>query len=88
MIIYARNNPLEFNKLFNDENLKIRNLAVRAIEEGILILKGDQRTVVWAGKKDKTVMVAPFGENVYSALALFFKTDEGLDVMQNNTNKL
>jgi len=88
MIIYARNNPVEFNNLLNDENLKLRNLAVRAIEEGVLILKGDQRTVVWAGQKDKTVMVAPFGENVYSALALFFKTDEGLDVMQNITNKL
>ena len=33
-------------------------------------------------------MVAPFGENVYSSLGLFFKTDEGLDVLQNITNKL
>ena len=88
MLIYARNNPKEFLDLLDDENLKLRNLAVRAVEENILRIKDDGRTVVWADDKKTKVAIAPYGENVYSALAMFFKTDEGLDVMQNITNKL
>ena len=88
MIIWARNNPGEFMDLLNDENLKLRNLAVRSVEMGILHIKDDNRTVTWASDKRQKVMIAPFGENVYSALASFFKTDEGLDVLQNITNKL
>lgn len=88
MILWAKRNPEEFMSLIDDENLKLRNLAVRAVEMNILHIKGDNRTVTWASDKRNKIMVAPFGENVYSALALFFKTDEGLDVLQNITNKL
>ena len=88
MIIWAKKNPSEFMNLINDENLKLRNLAVRAVEMNILHIKQDNRTVVWGDNKKEQIIVAPYGENVYSALALFFKTDEGLDVLQNITNKL
>lgn len=88
MILWAKKNPTEFMNLINDENLKLRNLAVRAVEMNILHIKQDNRTVVWGDNKKEQIIVAPYGENVYSALALFFKTDEGLDVLQNITNKL
>jgi hypothetical protein len=88
MIIWAKNNSAEFMNLINDENLKLRNLAVRAVEMNVLHIKQDNRTVVWGDNKKEKVLVAPFGENVYSSLALFFKTDEGLDVLQKVTNKL
>ena len=88
MIIYARNNPKEFLDLINDENLKLRNLAVRAVEEGVLSIKDDGRTIVRADDTSKKVLVAPYGENVYQALGMYFKTDVGLDVMQNIVNKL
>jgi hypothetical protein len=88
MIIWAKKHPSEFMSLLNDENLKLRNIAVRAVEQGILHINSDNRTVVWKDKKKEKIMVAPFGENVYSSLGLFFKTDEGLDVLQNITNKL
>lgn len=88
MLIWARNNPKEFMTLIEDENLKLRNIAVRAVEMGILHIKDDNRTVVWGDDKRQKVVVVPFGENVYSALGMFFKTDEGLDVLQKITNKL
>tara|TARA_R110001632_G_scaffold76596_1_gene173764 strand:- start:3562 stop:4338 length:777 start_codon:yes stop_codon:yes gene_type:complete len=88
MIIWAGNNSEEFMDLLNDENLKLRNLAVRAVEMNILSVKSDNRTVVWGDKKSQKVIVVPYGENVYSGLALFFKTDEGLDVLQKITNSL
>jgi len=88
MLIYARNNPEEFIELTNDENISLRNAAVRAAEMGIIKIGDDQRTVSWVkGKKGKIITV-PYGENVYSALAVYFKTDEGLDVLQKITNQL
>lgn len=88
MILWAKKNPGEFMSLVDDENLKLRNVAVRAVDMGLLYIKDDNRTVTWASDKRSKIMIAPFGENVYSALAMFFKTDEGLDVLQNITNKL
>jgi len=53
MLIYARNNPEQFIELANDENISLRNAAVRAVEMGILKIGDDQRTVSWAkGKKE------------------------------------
>lgn len=88
MLNYARKNPKEFMTIANDENIKLRNLAVRAVEGGILYIQDDNLTVCWNDKKKEKILVAPFGENVYSSLAKFFKTNEGIDVMQAIINKL
>lgn len=88
MIIWAKNNPKEFMTLLDDENIRLRNVAVRAVEMKILHIKDDNRTVVWEKDKRQKVTVVPYGENVYSGLAAFFKTDEGLDVLQKITNEL
>jgi hypothetical protein len=88
MLIWAKNNPSLTFDILNDENIKLRNIAVRAVESNILFVKDDQRTVVWSDDKRQKVLAAPYGENVYSALAAYFKTDEGLDVMQKIVNLL
>lgn len=88
MLIFARQSPEEFMQLTQDENLNLRNAAVRAVEMGIIAIGDDQRTVSWSGKKKGKIITVPYGENVYSALAVFFKTDEGLDVLQSITNQL
>jgi len=90
MLIYARNNPKEFMSLVNDESLKLRNIAVRAVDMGIISITEDGRTVSWNEKegKNKKIITVPFGENAYSALSAFFMTDEGMDVLSNISNKL
>jgi len=85
---YARKNPKEFMNIANDENIKLRNVAIRAVEEGLLFVHDDGATVSWADSKEEKIIIAPFGQNVYSELAKFFKTDEGLNVMQAIVNKL
>lgn len=88
MLLFAKSNPQEFMALANDDNLKLRNLAIRAQEFGIISISGDNRTVYWNDKAKEKIITVPFGENVYSALASFFKTDEGNDVLQGIQNKL
>jgi hypothetical protein len=42
-------------------------------------LSQDQRTFTY-GDTNRKVMTVPFDEHPYSALAAFFKTDEGMEV--------
>jgi len=88
MLMYAKNEPEEFISLANDDNIKLRNIAVRAHEFGIIGISKDNRTVFWNDKSKEKIITVPFGENVFSALATFFKTDDGNDVLQGITNKL
>jgi len=88
MLIFARQNPDKFIDLANDENINLRNIAIRAVEMGVIALKEDQRTVYWNNKTKEKIITVPYGENAYSALAAFFKTDEGLDVLQSINNSL
>jgi len=79
LINIARKNPKLFLELANDENVNIRNIGIRAVETGIIKLSPDQRTFTW-GSTDRQLATVPYEENPYSALAAYFKTDDGIDV--------
>ena len=68
LYMFARNNPILFLELVNDENVMLRNLAVKAAEMGVIKLSQDQRTFAW-GSNNKKLMTVPFDENPYSAFA-------------------
>ena len=40
------------------------------------------------GSTDRKLITVPFDENPYSALAAYFKTDDGIEVFQNIEKKL
>lgn len=88
MLYYARTSPVEFLDLANDPDIKLRNLAIRSIDAGILALKDDNRTIYWNDKNQQTILQVKFGENAVAALSSFFKTDEGMDVMEGIVKKL
>jgi hypothetical protein len=79
LLLYARQNPSMFLELVNDENVMLRNFGIRAAEMKIIKLSQDQRTFMW-GSNDRKLMTVPFDEHPYSALAAWFKTDEGMEV--------
>ena len=87
LILFSKHNPKLFLELANDENIAVRNIAVKAVEAGILGLAPDQRTFIWKSTGRK-VMTVPFDENPYSALAAFFKTDEGIEIFQTIEKRL
>ena len=88
MLIFARQNPAQFIDLTKDENINLRNIAVRAAEMGVIFIDDDGRTVRWNDAKKEKIITIPYGENVYSALAVYFKTDEGLDTLQAINNSI
>ena len=87
LLLYARNNPELFLDLLNDDNIVLRNFGIRATELGILKLSSDQRTFMW-GSNDRKLMNIPFDEHPYSALAAWFKTDEGMNIYTNIEKQL
>jgi hypothetical protein len=87
LLLFAKNNPKLFVELANDENVQLRNVAIVACENGIILLSQDQRTFTW-GSNGRKLMNIPFDENPYSAMAAWFKTDEGVEVYKSIEKKL
>ena len=87
LLLYAKRNPGLFLDLVNDDNVQLRNFGIKATEMGILKLSADQRTFSW-GSNDRKLMNVPFDEHPYSALAAWFKTDEGMEIYSNIEKRL
>ena len=86
-LLFARRNPRLFLELVSDDNVQLRNFGIRATELGIIKLSGDQRNFLW-GSNDRKLMTVPFDEHPYSALAAWFKTDEGMEIYSNIEKRL
>ncbi|MDA9271898.1 hypothetical protein N9Q93_00655 [bacterium] len=82
LMLFAKRNPHLFMELANDDNVHLRNIAIKASEMGIIKLSQDQRTFTW-GSNGRKLMTVPFDENPYSAMAAYFKTDEGVEVFRS-----
>ena len=82
LYIFAKRNPVLFLDLVNDDNVVLRNLAIKAREMGVINLSQDQRSFTW-GSNDRKLMEVPFDENPYSAFAAWLKTDEGVEVYKS-----
>lgn len=87
LLLFAKNNPVLFLELVNDDNVELRNFAIKATEANIIKLSQDQRTFAW-GSNGKKLMTVPFDENPYSAMAVWLKTDEGVEVYKSIEKKL
>ena len=82
----ADRNPSLFIELSNDDEIQLRNTAVMAQEAGIIKLTNNNTQFeTSSGKKLFTV---PFDENPFQAIARWFKTDEGVDVLKSIEKKL
>jgi len=87
LLIFAKRNPNLFLELVNDENVELRNFAIKAAEANIIKLSQDQRTFSWVSN-GKKLMQVPFDEHPYSAFAVYLKTDEGIEIYKSIQKKL
>ena len=87
LLLYAKRNPKLFLELVTDDNVQLRNFGIKASEAGIIKLSQDQRTFQW-GSNGRKLMTIPFDEHPYSALASWFKTDEGMEIYSTIEKRL
>ena len=78
---------LQLEIMAKDENVILRNFGIKAAEAGIIEVSQDQRTFTYGSNKRKLFTI-PFDENPYSALAAWFKTDEGVEVYKTIEKKI
>lgn len=81
LLIFARKRPGLFLELAGDDNVHLRNIGIKATERGLISLSPDNRTFSY-GETGRKLMTVPFDEHPYSALAAYFKTDEGMEVLK------
>ena len=87
MLIEARRDPEELIRLANDPDVQLRNLAIRAVDMGLITLR-DNNTNLYIGTTKSKIVGIPFGDNPYTVLASYFKTDEGIELMTSLAQKL
>ena len=87
LMLLAKRNPLLFLSLAADENVGLRNVGIKACDQGLIRLSQDQRSFHW-GSNDRKLMTVPFDENPYVALASWFKTDDGVEVYKSVEKQL
>ena len=87
LMVFAKRNPVLFLELMNDDNVQLRNFGIKAREQGIIHLSSDQRTFSWKST-GRQLFTVPFEEHPYTALAHWFKTDEGMEVYTNIQKRL
>ena len=87
LLLFARKTPALFLELVSDDNVTLRNFGIKAVELGIIKISNDQRNFLWASTNRK-LMTVPFDEHPYTALAHWFKTDEGMEVYANIEKRL
>tara|TARA_Y100000015_G_scaffold26170_1_gene25272 strand:+ start:6229 stop:7068 length:840 start_codon:yes stop_codon:yes gene_type:complete len=87
LLLYAKRNPELFLELVSDDNVQLRNFGIKATELNIIKLSSDQRYFMW-GSNNRKLMTVPFDEHPYTALAHWFKTDEGMEVYTNIEKQL
>ena len=87
LLLFAKRNPVLLLDLANDQNVTLRNFGIKATEAKLIKLSADQRTFTW-GSNGRKLLNVPFDEHPYSALAAWFKTDEGMEVYTNIEKQL
>ena len=87
LMLLAKRNPILFLSLAADENVGLRNVGIKACDQGLIRLSQDQRSFHW-GSNDRKLMTVPFDENPYVALASWFKTDDGVEVYKSVEKQL
>ena len=89
VIVFARNNPEEFLEIVNDSDLDLKAKCKLFISENVLAMRNNKKEV-WFNTKGnkKKLMNIPYGEDVIHSLFSFFKTNEGIEILEYLENQL
>lgn len=83
VLIYAKKEPRSFLEILNDPLLKLQSNVQLFFAHNLLQFRNGQREVWFNTKSNKKKMMGiPFGEDPYETVALFLKSDDGLEVLK------
>ena len=80
---YAKRYPKDFLNIVNDPALKLQNLAHKLFDEKLITSRNNDKEIYYnLSSNKKRLITVPFGQSPAEALADFFKTDDGIEVMR------
>jgi len=83
VLIYAKKEPRSFLEILNDPLLKLQSNVQLFFSHNLLQFRNGEREVWYNTKSNKKKMMSiPFGEDPYETVALFLKSDEGIEVLK------
>jgi len=81
VLLYARNNPEQFLDMINDPELRLQNIAAKALQDNVFILKNNRRDIYFnLPDNKKKLMGIPFGDEPVKLLSAYLQSDEGIDL--------
>jgi hypothetical protein len=88
LILYARNHPRDFLNMLNDPELKLNDIAAKALQDGTFVLKNKKRDIFFNLPDNKNkLMGVPFGEDPLKLLASYLQSNDGLDIYETLVKK-
>ena len=83
VLIYAKREPKSFLEILNDPLLKLQSNVQMFFSNNLLQFRNGQREVWYNTKSNKKkMMTVPFGEDPFETVALYLKSDEGIEVLK------
>lgn len=80
ILVFAKTQPREFLNILNDPDLRFLSKVRLFFENKLLTFRNNEKEVFYNTPTNKKKMLSiPFGEDPYSVVASFLKSDEGLD---------
>lgn len=81
VLLYARNSPEDFLQMINDPELRLQNIAAKAFQDNLFVLKNNSRDIYFnLPDNKKKLMGIPFGDQPVKLLTAYLQSDEGLDL--------
>lgn len=83
VLVYSRNNPVQFLEMLNDPMLQLQNTCAKFFEYDLLKLKNKNKDIYFnLPSNKKKLLTVPFGEEPVYILASYLQSDEGIEVLR------
>jgi hypothetical protein len=83
ILVFAKNNPVDFLNIINDPMLKFQDKVRQFFDNKLLQFRNNEKEVWFNTPTNKKKMMSiAFGEDPYEAVTLYLKSDEGIEVMK------
>tara|TARA_Y100001938_G_scaffold142445_1_gene213701 strand:- start:1782 stop:2540 length:759 start_codon:yes stop_codon:yes gene_type:complete len=83
ILLYAKNNPIDFIDTLNDPMLEMQDTVYQFFNKTYLVFKNQQKDVYFnLPKNKKKLLTVPFGEDPYYIVSSFFMSDEGVELFK------
>ena len=83
LLIYAKQDPMGFLDILEDDSLQLRSTVQSFFDAGLLTFRKD-KTEVWFNTKSnkKRMLAVPYGEDAINSATSYLQSDDGIEVLK------